>query len=112
MTRHFSPNRRKPEQTVSQHAELQERAQQGANAAHLLDFARSVVLPEQEKSIKRRVFAMIDDPEKSLDPEIAAQAWIELRSAHKLIERLRKIQKGGEAAHIALTASPINDEAG
>jgi hypothetical protein len=104
--RHFSPKRTKLERSVAQHAELRERAQQGANAAHLLDFASNVVLPDQEKTIKRRVFAMIDDPEKSLDPEIAAQAWIELRAAHKLIERLRKLKKGGEAAHIALADSP------
>jgi hypothetical protein len=110
MSRRFTQNQPKPAQTIEQHADLRERSQQGATAAHLMDFTQTVVLPDQEKSIRKRIFALIDDPDIALDPDIAAQAWIELRAAYKLVERLRKIKTGGQVANLALADSPLNPE--
>ena len=93
--------------SADQHIELREQAMKGATASHLLDFHVKEVLPDQEKSIRKRIFALIDDTDVALDPVIAAQAWIELRAAYKLVERLRKMKRGGEAANIKLADSPM-----
>jgi len=93
--------------SVDQHAALLEQSQRGATAAHLLEFHEKEVLPEQEKSIRKRIFALIDDSNVALEPDIAVQAWIELRAAYKLTQRLGKLKRRGEVANLSLADSPI-----
>ena len=98
------------DRSADQHAELREKSQKGSRAGHLLEFHEKEVLPDQEKSIRRRIFALIDDPDVALHPDIATQAWIELRAAYKLVERLRKMKKGGEYANVRLADSSIETD--
>jgi hypothetical protein len=85
---------------------LQEKVLQGAAATHLADFAEQVLLRDQERAIRRTIFAVIDSPE-ALDPVKAAQAWIELRAVYKLVSKLSSTQKVGIAASQRLAdASP------
>ncbi len=111
MSRQFGQTRRRPAAapTPDEHVELVERSIKGQTASHLLDFAQDVVVPDQENSIRKRIFAIIDSDEP-LDPAIAVQSWIELRSAHKLVSRLRKLKAGGETANLALQDSPAKSD--
>jgi hypothetical protein len=83
--------------TPDDQADLQEQSLQGAAAGQLADFAEKVLLGDQERAIRRRIFAQIDSDEP-LDPLKAAQAWIELRAVHKLVARLHKAAQAGQVA--------------
>jgi hypothetical protein len=88
--------------TADDQADLQEQSLQGAAAGQLADFAEDVLLGDQERSIRRRIFAQIDSDEP-LDPLKAAQAWIELRAVHKLVARLHKAAQAGQVASQTLS---------
>jgi hypothetical protein len=88
--------------TADDQADLQEQTLQGAAAGQLADFAEKVLLGDQERSIRRRIFAQIDSDEP-LDPLKAAQAWIELRAVHKLVARLHKAAQAGQVASQTLS---------
>ncbi len=83
---------------IDEQADLHEKVQHGANAAHLAEYTETVLLPDQEEGIRRRIFVAIDSNEP-LNPLKAVEAWIELRSAYKLVKTLRNAQKAGETAH-------------
>jgi hypothetical protein len=78
-------------------ADLQGRVMQGASASQFADFARRILIADQERVIRKQVFEIIDSDE-TLDPLFAAQKWIELRAAHKLVSRLEGIAKAGITA--------------
>ena len=85
-------------------ADLQEKVFQGAEASRFAQFARTVLIGEEEKKIRKRMFDAIDSPEP-LDPIKAAQAWIELRAVYKLIKRLERLGAEGIAAQTALDSA-------
>jgi hypothetical protein len=91
------------------HANLQSKVFEGATAAQFAEFAHGVLIVEQERSIRSDMFALIDGPD-ALDPVKAAQAWIELRAAYKLVARLEKIKKAGVAAQQAIDRSTTKAE--
>jgi len=95
--------------TADDQADLQEKSLQGAAAGQLADFAENVLLGDQERAIRRRIFEQIDSPEP-LDPLKAAQAWIELRAIHKLVGKLHKAAQAGEAASQALAEHSAENE--
>ena len=86
-------------------ADLQSKVLEGAAAKQFADFARSVVIVDQERGIRKRMFDAIDS-EEPLNPIKAAQAWIELRAAYKLVHRLETIAKTGVSAQNTLARSP------
>jgi hypothetical protein len=86
-----------------------EKVLQGAAASQLAEFAEEVLIRGQEKSIRSLIFAQIDS-EEPLDPVKAAQAWIELRAAYKLVERLKRVQKAGMGSSSRLDMDPAEDE--
>ncbi len=94
--------------TTDEQAELHESVSQGAQAGALADFA-DVIAKGQENQIRKRMFEAIDSPE-ALDPEKAAQAWIELRAVYKLVAALRRMAKGGETAHSTLQTLMPKDQ--
>ena len=87
--------------TIDERADLHSRVLQGAAADHLAEFAREVLLEDQECSIRKKIFAIIDG-DGPLDPDLAVQSWVELRAVYKLIHRLEKVATGGEAANKTL----------
>ena len=107
--RSYGPNRLREPRLVGmdEKATLHETVQHGASAGHLAEYAETVLLPEQEGKIRRRMFAAIDSDEP-LDARKAVEAWVELRSAYRLVKTLRDAQKAGETAHEQLSA--IHDE--
>jgi hypothetical protein len=87
--------------TVGERADLHSKVLQGAAADHLAEFARDVLLSDQERAIRKKIFAIIDS-DGPLDPDLAVQSWVELRAVYKLIHRLEKVATGGEAANKTL----------
>ncbi len=87
--------------TVGERAELHSRVLQGAAANDLAGFTREVLLEDQERSIRKKIFAIIDGDDP-LDPGLAVQSWIELRAVYKLVHRLERVATGGEAANKTL----------
>lgn len=90
-------------------ANLQEKVFQGAAASSFAEFARGVLIGEQESAIRKRIFDAIDSGDP-LDPTKAAQAWIELRAVYKLIARLERLGAAGIAAQNTLDSSSPKTE--
>jgi hypothetical protein len=88
--------------STDEEVELLEKSQMGVVAGQLAAFARQEVLGREERSIRAKIFEIIDSS-KPLDPVLAVQAWIELRSAYKLIAALEKLEKLGTGARSTLS---------
>jgi len=94
--------------TLDEKVALQERALQGSNARHLYQFASEVLVDQIESRVRARIFDRLDSA-KPLTAEEAIQAWVEVRSAHRLVSQLERVAIQGESASRKL-ASPSENQ--
>ena len=80
-----------------------------AQAARMAEGLREFLEPwlaKREKTILKRVFHLLDAG-KPLPPEVAVQAWLELREAYRVDGELGKVIRQGRTA-----ATDPGDESG
>ncbi len=93
---------------AEEEVDLHEKVTKGATAGHLVEFAEREIIEPFESRIRNSMFLAIDSDDP-LDPQKAAQAWIELRAVYKLVKDLKRRQSEGEAAHKKLSESTGQD---